>query len=293
MNERRAGSEEGKKLFSFRTRHHEHHEGERERSREWGEKRDLLNRQQQQHKHYQERVRRSISRQRWNSTPSVAVSRVTHKSTCYEMRVDEMEMNAINFMHTIWSFLTIDFFSIMWLQKCLAMSHSKISQDSEPLIEPSSTSSSPPLAKNNRWRSAIGRRSLSGFNLRRKDAKGYQERCGRARLLVILCAFVCFLIYVTNLKPYQNLMVVRIPDDDLNLPGPKGLYLRCMLCLQKIGCHSVLLLCDLLAKYSMLISYWLFPYGRLSSNSISNRIRLSPTLYLYLSFFLFISSWWK
>lgn len=99
------------------------------------------------------------------------------------------------------------------------MSHNKVSQDTEPLIESSTTS--PPLVKNNRWK--INKRAIPGFNLRRKDPKGYQERCGRVKLLAILCAFVCCLIYLTNLKPYQNLMVVRIPEDDQNLPGPKGL----------------------------------------------------------------------
>lgn len=94
-------------------------------------------------------------------------------------------------------------------------------QDSEPLLIDSSTSSvtSPPIAKTNRYRI---NRKLPGLNFRRRDSKGYQEKCGRIRLLIILCGFVCFLLYVTNLKPYQNLMIVKIPEDDANLKGPKG-----------------------------------------------------------------------
>lgn len=134
------------------------------------------------------------------------------------------------------------------LQKCSVMSH-KVSQDSEPLIESSSTS--PPLAKNNRWR--INKRAIPGFNLRRKDPKGYQERCGRVRLLAILCAFVCFLIYLTNLKPYQNLVVVRIPEDDQNLPGPKGLWNLLKL---NAFCFAVNLLSKSMLSHSISTTTW-------------------------------------
>ncbi|CRL03323.1 CLUMA_CG016463, isoform A, partial [Clunio marinus] len=91
----------------------------------------------------------------------------------------------------------------------------------EPLLE---SSSLPPayeeIAKNNRWR--INKKAkFSGLNLRRRDPKAYQEKCGRIRLLAVLCAFAFLLIYLTNLKPYQNMIVVRIPEDDQDIPGPK------------------------------------------------------------------------
>jgi hypothetical protein len=97
------------------------------------------------------------------------------------------------------------------------MSLNKVHPDLEPLIE----SSNPPAAKNSRWR-FNKKVKLSGLILRRRDPKAYQEKCGRMRLLAILCAFAFLVIYLTNLKPYQNMMIVRIPEDDSNLPGPKG-----------------------------------------------------------------------
>lgn len=98
------------------------------------------------------------------------------------------------------------------------MSHKSNNQDSEPLlIDSSSSVNSPPIAKTNRFRNNR-KLKLPALNFRRRD----QERCGRVRLLAILCCFVVFLLYVTNLKPYQNLMIVKIPEDDDNLPGPKG-----------------------------------------------------------------------
>jgi hypothetical protein len=90
--------------------------------------------------------------------------------------------------------------------------------DLEPLIADSTTS---PVAKNSRWR-FNKKVKLSGLILRRRDPKAYQEKCGRMRLLAILCVFAFLVIYLTNLKPYQNMMIVRVPEDDINLPGPKG-----------------------------------------------------------------------
>lgn len=95
------------------------------------------------------------------------------------------------------------------------MSLNKSHPDLEPLIETHNPS------KNSRWR--INKKvKLSGLVLKRRDPKAYQEKCGRVRLLAILCAFVFLVLYLTNLKPYQNMMVVHIPEDDTNLPGPKG-----------------------------------------------------------------------
>lgn len=86
--------------------------------------------------------------------------------------------------------------------------------DLEPLIE----STAPPI-KNGRWR--INKKvNIPGLISRRRDP-GYQERCGLVRLLAILGIFAFLLLYLTNLKPYQH-MIVRIPEDDKNLPGPKG-----------------------------------------------------------------------
>jgi hypothetical protein len=100
------------------------------------------------------------------------------------------------------------------------MSLNKAHPDLEPLIETGSTASAG--AKNNRWRFNKKVR-LPGLALRRRDPKGYQEKCGRIRLGGILCAFTFLLIYLSNLKPYQHMTVVRIPEDDLTLPGPRGI----------------------------------------------------------------------
>lgn len=92
--------------------------------------------------------------------------------------------------------------------------------DLEPLIESGGAGS---VAKNNnRWRLNKKVRQ-AGQALRRRDSKGYQEKCGRLRLGGILCAFTLLLIYLSNLKPYQHMMIVRIPADDASLPGPKGI----------------------------------------------------------------------
>lgn len=94
------------------------------------------------------------------------------------------------------------------------MPHNKTHPDSEPLIAP------PQITKFNK------RGKFSGLLIRRRDPKGYQEKYGRVRLGAILCGFAFLLIYLTNLKPYQqHMMVVRIPDDDMSLPGPKGMHL--------------------------------------------------------------------
>jgi hypothetical protein len=80
--------------------------------------------------------------------------------------------------------------------------------DLEPLIEVHTSA-----AKNGRTRVNSKKAKASGLILRRRDHKGYQEKCGRARLLALLGAFGILLIYLSNLKPYQHL-VVKIPDDD-------------------------------------------------------------------------------
>jgi len=99
--------------------------------------------------------------------------------------------------------------------------------DLEPLIESSSPSAA--TASSAKWR-FNKKTKLSGLILRRRDPKGYQEKCGRARLLAILGAFAFVLIYLSNLKPYQH-MVVRIPEDDKNLPGPKSMFhVLCFAC---------------------------------------------------------------
>lgn len=88
------------------------------------------------------------------------------------------------------------------------MSLNSSHSDLEPLIEVHTSA-----AKNGRTRVNSKKVKSSGLILRRRDHKGYQEKCGRARLLALLGAFGILLIYLSNLKPYQHL-VVRIPDDD-------------------------------------------------------------------------------
>lgn len=82
--------------------------------------------------------------------------------------------------------------------------------DLEPLIKSTEATSS----RNNQWRFNKKFRILG----KTKEA----QECGRLRLGVILCGFTFLLIYLTNLKPYPHMMVVKIPEDDDNLPGPKG-----------------------------------------------------------------------
>ena len=90
------------------------------------------------------------------------------------------------------------------------MSLNKNHPDLEPLIEVHTSA-----AKNGRPRVNSKKVKASGLNLRRRDSRGYryQEKCGRVRLLALLGAFGILLIYLSNLKPYQHL-VVKIPDDD-------------------------------------------------------------------------------
>lgn len=87
------------------------------------------------------------------------------------------------------------------------MSLSTNHSDLEPLIEVHTTA-----AKNNRPRVNSKKVKASGL-LRRRDSRGYQEKCGPVKLLALLGAFGILLIYLSNLKPYQHL-VVRIPEDD-------------------------------------------------------------------------------
>ena len=95
------------------------------------------------------------------------------------------------------------------------MSHNS-NPDLEPLIDSHATTT-----KSSVWK--FGRKvKLPGLILRRRDAKS-SERCGRIRLFAILGAFAFVLIYLSNLKPYQN-MIVHVPEDDKNLPGPKGTF---------------------------------------------------------------------
>lgn len=100
------------------------------------------------------------------------------------------------------------------------MSHNS-NPDLEPLIDSHATTT-----KSSVWK--FGRKvKLPGLILRRRDAKS-SERCGRIRLFAILGAFAFVLIYLSNLKPYQN-MIVHVPEDDKNLPGPKGILMFCVL----------------------------------------------------------------
>jgi hypothetical protein len=88
--------------------------------------------------------------------------------------------------------------------------------DLEPLID---TPSSLQVWKNAR------KEKNAGLILRRRTEA---ERCGRIKVLGILGSFIFLLIYLsfaTNLRQYQH-MVVKIPENDINLPGPKGNYYK-------------------------------------------------------------------
>lgn len=93
------------------------------------------------------------------------------------------------------------------------------SADLEPLIESQGIGTA---GKNNsKWR--FNRKvKLPGLN-RRRDLKGYQEKCGRIKLGAILCFFALLVFYLSNIKSYQPMMIVRVPEDDASLPGPKGI----------------------------------------------------------------------
>lgn len=80
--------------------------------------------------------------------------------------------------------------------------------DLEPLIEVHTSAT-----KSGRPRVNSKKTKATGSILRRRDLKGNQEKCGRARLLALLGAFGILLIYLSNLKPYQHL-IVKIPEDD-------------------------------------------------------------------------------
>lgn len=100
------------------------------------------------------------------------------------------------------------------------MSLNKTHPDLEPLIE--SQGGSAAVKANNKWR--FNRKvKLPGLN-RRRDLKGYQEKCGRIKLGALLCFFALLVFYLSNIKTYQPMMIVRVPEDDANLPGPKGIY---------------------------------------------------------------------
>lgn len=139
---------------------------------------------------------------------------------CFIVSVVWVQFGAIN--NTVWliwhELIVIKHKTFFLLfQKWLAMSLNKTHPDLEPLIE----SSNAPAGKNSRWR-FNKKVKLAGLILRRRDPKS-QEKCGRVRLLAILCAFAFLLIYLSNLKPYQNMMIVRIPEDDSGVPGPRGI----------------------------------------------------------------------
>lgn len=105
--------------------------------------------------------------------------------------------------------------------------------DLEPLIE------SAGAANSSRWRFNRKVKIPGLINRRRDPTKTYQEKCGKIRLGVILCAFAFLLIYLSNLKPYQHLMVVRIPEDDPSMPGPKGNYLALLSTLIGLFCKNL------------------------------------------------------
>ena len=100
------------------------------------------------------------------------------------------------------------------------MSPNKTHPDLEPLIE--SHGAGVAAKNNNKWR--FNRKVKFPGLSRRRDLNGYQEKCGRIKLGAILCFFALLVLYLSNIKSYQNIMIVRVPEDDVNLPGPKGMY---------------------------------------------------------------------
>lgn len=110
------------------------------------------------------------------------------------------------------------------------MSLNKTHPDLEPLIESQDAGSA--FKNNQKWR--FNRKvKFPGLN-RRRDLKGYQEKCGRIKLGAILCFFALLVFYLSNVKTYQHMMVVRVPEDDANLPGPKGNLILQLICYFKL-----------------------------------------------------------
>lgn len=84
--------------------------------------------------------------------------------------------------------------------------------DLEPLIEVHTSGA----AKGGRPRVNSKKVKASSLILRRRGSRSYynQEKCGRVRLLALLGAFGILLIYLSNLKPLNQHLVVKIPEDD-------------------------------------------------------------------------------
>lgn len=101
------------------------------------------------------------------------------------------------------------------------MNSANESADWEPLLETTCGKSNPPR----RTGTGGGPGSIAGSN-RRETRSLYQEKCGRIRLgVLVVLAFVTFYLSLSSitLRPVVHQMVVNVPEDDEDLPGPRGL----------------------------------------------------------------------
>ncbi|XP_055538592.1 uncharacterized protein LOC129726053 isoform X1 [Wyeomyia smithii] len=91
--------------------------------------------------------------------------------------------------------------------------------DWEPLLETDGRSSKRP-------QSGGGAPAVPTCTTNRRDVKGsHQDKCGRIRLTVlVLLVFITFYLSLStiDIRPMVHQMVVTIPDDDEDLPGPRG-----------------------------------------------------------------------
>uniref|UniRef100_A0A8D8IU74 (northern house mosquito) hypothetical protein n=1 Tax=Culex pipiens TaxID=7175 RepID=A0A8D8IU74_CULPI len=97
------------------------------------------------------------------------------------------------------------------------MNSANESADWEPLLEPNGKA----LPK----RPTGGTGGLAGTN-RRETKSLYQEKWGRIRLgVLVVLAFVTFYLSLSTitLRPVVHQMVVNVPEDDEDLPGPRGM----------------------------------------------------------------------
>ncbi|XP_055611977.1 uncharacterized protein LOC129758496 isoform X2 [Uranotaenia lowii] len=98
--------------------------------------------------------------------------------------------------------------------------------DWEPLLEaPADGSRSKAKSSNRRQSSGGTGGSGPTCTANRRETKGiHQEKCGRIRLAVlVVLVFVTFYVSLSTItiRPVMHQMVVNIPDDDEDLPGPR------------------------------------------------------------------------
>lgn len=113
-------------------------------------------------------------------------------------------------------------------QRCSTSMRSGNESDWEPLLETDAKSTSSSSSR----RPPAGAGSGPGTcTTNRRDNKGHhplhhhQEKCGRIKLGVLVAlVFITFYLSLStiSIRPVVHQMVVTIPDDDEDLPGPRG-----------------------------------------------------------------------